>query len=132
MSDRNSGNLEPEVGIFWIHEGKLFHVESTPLSKAIHTQVSIDYANGHYAAWFIMDKRGILDQLPLHMRDEYDSISRGRVVFLNEKKSYVIYHGDDFNDSIHRELMDLLNLPEDATIDEIDEHYNPLPEDFLF
>ncbi|MCK5249704.1 MAG: hypothetical protein KAJ98_07055 [Spirochaetaceae bacterium] len=125
-------HLEPEVGIFWIHEGKLFHVESTPLSKAIHTQVSIDYANGHYASWFILDKRGFLDQLPPYMRDEYDSISRGRVVYLNEKKSFVIYHGDDFNDSTRRELMDLLNLPEDATIDEIDEHYNPLPEDFLF
>ncbi len=128
----NAENPEPEVGIFWINEGKLFHIESTPRSKALKTQVSIDYAGGHYAAWFSMGKRGILDQLPPYMRDEYDSISRGRVVYLNEKKSYVIYHGDDFNDSIHRELMDLLNLPEDATVDEVDEHYNPLPEDFLF
>ena len=123
---------EPEVGIFWIYGGKLFHVESTPASKAVQTQVSIDYANGHYAAWFIMGKRGILNQLPPHMRDEYDSISRGRVVYLNEKKSYVIYHGDEYNDAIHRELIEHLKLPEDAIIDEIDEHYNPLPEDFLF
>ena len=128
----NTENPEPEVGIFWIHEGKLFHVKSTPRSKALKTQVSVDYVGGHYAAWFSMGKRGILDQLPPYMRVEYDSISRGRVVYLFEKKSYVIYHGDDFNKSIHRELMNLLNLPEDATIDEIDEHYNPLPEDFLF
>ncbi len=123
---------EPRVGIFWIHEGKLFHAESSPRSKAAHTRISIDYATGHYAAWFIMGKRGILEELPPHMRDEYDSISRGRVVYLLEKESYVIYHGDDYNESIHREIMEIFNLPEDATIDGIDEHYNPLPEDFLF
>lgn len=123
---------EPEVGIFWVYGGKLFHVESTPISRAVQTQVSIDYANGHYAAWFVMEKQGILKQLPPHMRDEYDSIPRGRVVYLNEKESFVIYHGDDFNQEIHRELMEHLHLPLDGTIDEIDEHYNPLPEDFLF
>ncbi len=123
---------EPRVGIFWIHEGKLFHAESSAISKATRTRISIDYATGHYAAWFIMSKRGILEELPPHMRDEYDSISRGRVVYLLEKESYVIYHGDDFNKSIHAEIMNLFCLPEDTTIDDVDEHYNPLPEDFLF
>ena len=40
---------EPEVGIFWTYEGKIFHIESSPLSKAVRTRVSIDYAVGHYA-----------------------------------------------------------------------------------
>ena len=123
---------EPRVGIFWIHEGKIFHAESSPISRATRTRISIDYATGHYAAWFIMEKRGILNQLPPHMRDEYDSISRGRVVYLLEKESYVIYHGDNFSSSIHREIMEVFNLPEESTIDDVDEHYNPLPEDFLF
>ena len=123
---------EPEVGIFWTYEGKIFHIESSPVSKAVHTRVSIDYAVGHYAAWFRMGKQGLLNQLPPHMRDEYDSIFRGRVIYLFDRQSYVVYHGDDFNDAMFREIIKLLNLPEDAVYDEVDEHYNPLPEDFLF
>jgi len=128
MSDRP----EPEVGIFWTYEGRLFHLESSPRSKAVSTRISVDYAVGHYAAWFIMARRGQLTRLPPHMRDEYDSIPRGRVVFLFDKNAYIIYHGDEFNEEIRRNLIDRLHLPEDRVIDEIDEHYNPLPDDFLF
>jgi hypothetical protein len=126
------GSPEPEVGIFWTNEGKLFHLESAPISKAVHTRVSVDYANGHYASWFVMGKRGILDSLPPHMRDEYDAIPRGRVVYLFARKTFVIYHGDDYNPTIQEEIVRRLHLPADLYTDEIDEHYNPLPDDFLF
>ncbi len=123
---------EPHVGIFWSYENRIFHIESSPLSKGIRTLVSIDYAVGHYAAWFLMAKRGILNRLPAFLRDEYDSIPRGRVVYLFENRSFVIYHGDEFSDVQYRSLIDSMNLPQDRTIDVIDEHYNPLPDDFLF
>jgi len=123
---------ESEVGIFWTYEGKLFHIESEPLSKGVKTMVGIDYNGGHYAAWLIMANRGILDQLPHALRDEYDSISRGRVVYLFKREAFVIYHGDEFNDAILDELLKTLHLPPDATYDEVDEHYNPLPDDFVF
>ena len=123
---------EPEVGIFWTFDGKLFHLESSPVSKAVRTRVSVDYAVGHYAAWFMMEKKGLLSSLPPHMRDEYDAIPRGRVVFLFDQENYVIYHGDDYNEAIEAEIVDRLHLPEGGFREEVDEHYNPLPEDFLF
>ena len=126
------GSPEPEVGIFWTYEGRLFHLESAPISKAVHTRVSVDYANGHYASWFVMGKRGILDSLPPHMRDEYDAIPRGRIVYLFSRKTFVIYHGNDYNPTIQSTIVKRLHLPEGLYVDEIDEHYNPLPDDFLF
>ena len=123
---------EPRVGIFWTYNGKLFHHESSPCSRAVRTKISIDYAVGHYAAWFIMAKKGLLKELPPHMLDEYDSIPRGRVVYLFERDSFVIYHGDDFNEVIYDEIVDHFCLPKEKTVEEIDEHYNPLPDDFLF
>ncbi len=127
-----SDETEPMVGIFWTYNGKLFHHESSPCSKAVQTRISIDYAVGHYAAWFIMEKKGLLKRLPPHMRDEYDSIPRGRVVYLFDHDCFVIYHGDDFNEEIRGEIMNLFRLPLGKIRDEVDEHYNPLPDDYLF
>ncbi len=123
---------EPRVGIFWSYEDKLFHHESSPLSEGVKTRISIDYEVGHYAAWFIMNKRGILDKLPKTMRAEYDSIPRGRVVYLLKREKFVVYHGDEFDDGQYVKIKELFTLPEDKTIERIDMHYNPLPEDFTF
>ena len=131
-AQEDASGMEPRVGIFWTYGGRLFHMESAPCSQAVQTKISIDYAVGHYAAWFIMEKRGLLRKLPHHLRDEYDSIPRGRVVYLREKDSFVVYHGDDFNDGIYDEILGLFHLPEDRSYEEVDEHYNPLPDDFLF
>lgn len=123
---------EPRVGIFWTWNGSLFHAESCPISKGVATDVSVDYAVGHYAAWFIMGRRGILDRLPPLQREEYDLIPRGRVVYLFAKESFVIYHGDDFGEDTRAEVIDLFHLDQSPYVDEVDEHYNPLPEDFIF
>ncbi|MDC7220367.1 MAG: hypothetical protein PQJ59_10525 [Spirochaetales bacterium] len=123
---------EARVGIFWSYENKLFHYESSPLSEGVKTRVSIDYEVGHYAAWFIMAKRGLLDKLPKNLRAEYDSIPRGRVVYLLKKEKFVVYHGDEFDDDQYNKLKELFNLPQDKTIERIDMHYNPLPDDFTF
>jgi hypothetical protein len=123
---------EPRVGIFWSYENSLFHCESSPLSEGVKTRISIDYEVGHYAAWFIMNKKGILDRIPKKLRSEYDSIPRGRVVYLLKKEKFVVYHGDEFDSRQYDELIKLFNLPKEKTIDRIDMHYNPLPEDFTF
>ena len=123
---------EPCVGIFWSYDNKLFHCEYSPLTEGIKTRISIDYEVGHYAAWFIMAKTGILDKLPQNLRAEYDSIPRGRVVYLLKKEKFVVYHGDEFDDDQYENIKILFNLPEEKTIERIDMHYNPLPEDFTF
>ena len=123
---------EPRVGIFWSWQGGLFHAESSPVSQGIITSISVDYKVGHYAAWFLMDKRGLLDRLPLSLRSEYDLIPRGRVVYLFKKERFLIYHGDDFSDREYEEVSDFFCLPPEWTTDDIDMHYNPLPEDFEF
>ena len=123
---------EPCVGIFWSYKDKLFHCEYSPLSKGIRTRISIDYEVGHYAAWSIMARRGILDKLPQNLRAEYDSIPRGRVLYLLKSEKFVVYHGNEFDDSQYKRIKTLFNLPEEKTIERIDMHYNPLPEDFTF
>jgi hypothetical protein len=123
---------EARVGIFWSYENKLFHHESSPLSEGVKTRISIDYEVGHYAAWFIMDKRGILKKLPRNLRAEYDAIPRGRVVYLLKKEKFVVYHGDEFDSEQYDMLLKLFHLPPEKTMDGIDMHYNPLPEDFTF
>lgn len=123
---------EPRVGIFWSYKNKIFHHESSPLSEGVTTDISVDYEVGHYAAWFLMEKRGLLEQLPENLRYEYDSIPRGRVVFLFSKKKFLLYHGDDFTQEEKEDIMTAFNLPLDKTLDDIDMHYNPLPEDFTF
>ncbi|MDA3850427.1 MAG: hypothetical protein PF447_04075 [Spirochaetaceae bacterium] len=125
-------NEEPRVGIFWSYKNRIFHHQSSPLSEGIKTDISVDYEVGHYAAWFLMDKMGLLKELPETLRYEYDSIPRGRVVYLFKKKCFVLYHGDDITEDEKRTIMKAFKLPEDSTIDDIDMHYNPLPEDFVF
>ena len=123
---------EPRVGIFWSYQNNLFHAESAPITQGMITTISVDYKVGHYAAWFLMEKQGLLDKLPPSFRSEYDTIPRGRVVYLFRKKKFVIYHGDDFTSQELEEIKALFCLPEEWTIDDIDMHYNPLPEDFEF
>lgn len=123
---------KPQIGIFWSYKNKIFHIEGSNLEDGIETSVSRDYAIGHYNAWFVMAKNGVLDKLPKSMQDEYDSIPRGRVVYLFEKKKFVIYHGDEFTQAEKEEIIKAFNLPKNETIDDIDMHYNPLPEDFEF
>ncbi len=123
---------EPRVGIFWSYQNSLYYDESSPVTQGMITTISVDYKVGHYAAWFLMEKKGVLKRLPLQLRSEYDLIPRGRVVYLFRKKKFVIYHGDDFSEKEHRQVMEAFNLPPEWTIDDIDMHYNPLPEDFEF
>lgn len=123
---------EPRVGIFWSYQGKLFYAESSPVTQGVITSISVDYKVGHYAAWFMMERKGVLDGLPLNLRSEYDLIPRGRVIYLFKKGKFVIYHGDDFSPREHREVAEAFHLPPEWTGDDIDMHYNPLPEDFEF
>ena len=123
---------EPRVGIFWTWKGQLFHAESCPLSRGVRTTVSIDYPIGHYNAWFLMERRGLLNRLPPELRDEYDAIPRGRIIYHLNREAFIIYHGDEYGPAMQATLMEMFRLPADTVVDEVDMHYNPLPEDFLF
>lgn len=123
---------EPHVGIFWTYQNSLFHAESSPVTQGMITTISVDYKVGHYAAWFLMEKRGILDKLPPSFRSEYDTIPRGRVVYLFRKRKFVIYHGDDITPGELADIKSVFCLPEEWTTHDVDMHYNPLPEDFEF
>ncbi len=123
---------EPRVGIFWCYRGSLFYDESAAVTEGMITSISVDYKVGHYAAWFMMEKKGVLKKLPLTLRSEYDLIPRGRVIYLFKKQKFVIYHGDDFSEKEHQQVIEAFKLPPEWTIDDIDMHYNPLPEDFEF
>ncbi len=124
--------MEPLIGIFWLYNGQLFYAESSPLEEGQKSTISIDYKGGHYTSWFIMGKNKILDVLPMSLRDEYDLIPRGRVIYHFPKEKFIVYHGDDWSEEVYKDIKKRYNLPDDQTIDDIDMHYNPLPDDFLF
>ncbi len=123
---------EPRVGIYWMYKGRLFHVVSEPVSRGIKTSIAVDGHFGHYQMWPAMERKGILDTLPENLRDEYDSIERGRVVYNFARGAYVIFHGNPFTPENRQEVVEAFCLREEPVEDEVDEHYNPLPEDFIF
>jgi hypothetical protein len=123
---------EPEVGIYWLYNGKIFHQDSLPVS---HGDLYGDFINGsidHPKAWDVLSRAGILKKLPEELREEYTSIPRGRVLYSMKKELYIIYHGDTFTDREYSIIREAFYLPADKTVHEIDMHYNPLPDDFEF
>lgn len=120
------------VGIYWMYQKKLFHVASEPVDEGLRTTISVDGHFGHYQLWPVMARQGVLDALPEDLRDEYDYIDRGRVIYVFARESYVIYHGSDFDEEDRQKIVEAFCLEGETVVDEVDEHYNPLPEDFLF
>lgn len=123
---------EAKVGIFWCYKGKLFAVFTQSLQDANSTEISIDSTFAHWHEWQILQKEGRLESLPCELRSEYDSIPRGRVVYKKNKNHFSILHGSSFTERIKKQVIEAFHLPTEKVVDEWDEHYDPLPEDFIF
>ncbi len=123
---------EPEVGIYWLYDGDIFHQNSVPVSVGIEYGTAVNGTADHYREWSSLQKARVTQTLPLELREEYDSIPRGRVIYHKDTDRYVIFHGDSTTQEDLAKIREAFNLPQDKTVNEVDFHYNPLPEDFEF
>ena len=123
---------EPEVGIYWMYNGDIFHQNSVPVSVGIEYGTAVNGTADHYHEWRSLQKSGATQTLPAELQEEYDTISRGRVVYHKDDDRYVIFHGDSTTQEDLAKIRRSFNLPHENTVDEVDFHYNPLPEDFDF
>jgi hypothetical protein len=124
---------EPEVGVYWFLDGKIYYQASTPVSHGVSAGGFVNNEYSHYDIWNSLEDKGILAKdFPNNPRIEYDEVPRGRVVYKVDEDQYVIYHGDTFTDDEYTIILNAFKLPSDKTVHEIDFHYNPLPDDFDF
>jgi hypothetical protein len=123
---------EPKVGIFWCYQNCLFAVFTQRPEDANSTDISIDSTFSHWHEWQVLEKEGRLESLPEELRSEYDSIPRGRVLYKKKEEHFVILHGSSFTKKIQEQIIQAFHLPVEDTVDDWDEHYDPLPEDVSF
>ena len=115
---------EPEVGIFWFYEGKIFYQDSVPVSEG---DVFSNYVNGgsdHFRVWGQLERSGVLKELPEELQEDYTSIPRGRVIYDQSKDVYTIFHGYDLGESELKKVKSAFRLPSGKVLDEVDMHYN--------
>ena len=91
-----------KVGIFWSKDDNLIFVRTQDIENAISTQISIDSTFSHSDEW---EKISIILKSNVSKSGEYFELPRGRILYLKEKKSYVIYHGNIFNDNLLKKII---------------------------
>lgn len=113
-------SAEPEVGIFFVHNGRLF-IDGTPVSEGQPYGDFKGHATGHPAFWRSLQRNSIV---PTDV--EYDEVARGRVGFsIKERRFYVFV---DVCIKKNRRMMNRikreLNLPSIDTLPPmLDLHY---------
>jgi hypothetical protein len=119
---------EPEVGIFWLYEGKIFYQESVPKSEAF--AMTGKYLVGdasHLSAWRRMEQYGMLEPLPPHLRLGLDALPRGKVGYDTENDVYLIAHGRKFSEEERSAVINAFRLPRNKIAEEVDPQYDANP-----
>ena len=123
---------EPRVGLFWVDmKANKIYGESLSISDAEKNPVQSDklldfriYPQSHYEKWDDVKTQN-KKWVDIHRR-EYDSIPRGRVIYLNDiKPHFYIYLCPKCNiKEIEDQLVQYFNLPNKFySFDYTDEHY---------
>ncbi len=115
-------NAEPFIGIFWFYNGIVMFPHAVPLSKGIHYGNAITGTKDHADYWEELRKEA-LSILPAHLRTEYFSIPRGRVVYHSDTDQFFVYHGNNLKKKDLQQVAKLFCLPKKKTIFEQDLHY---------
>ncbi|MBN1412451.1 MAG: hypothetical protein JW969_16510 [Spirochaetales bacterium] len=111
----------PFVGIFWYLEDNLLFTKKELPSPEIETEISIDSRYSHFDTW-----EEVRAKIPV-LRDieEYDSVPRGRIVFLKAEGTFRIYHGVQLHKKVLKALVDEFDLSGSPWEAMSDEHYLP-------
>ena len=116
--DKKGQGVQPQVGIFWLVDGKTI-LDATPLSAAeAHLQFRI-YPGDHISVWERLQRQGLA---PIDM--EYEEPPRGRVVYNTNEKRFTLLADKCILSSkaVVREIVSAMNLPAD-TLTGTDSHY---------
>ena len=114
----HSGQLEPQVGIFWLVGTRLI-IDTVPLSKASEYADFKIFAGNHISIWDELEKRG---EVP---RDtEYEELPRGRANFNIKTQQFYLFLDRCIlrKKDVVKKLMRLLHLPENTMLS-TDVHY---------
>jgi len=132
FKDVMNSNDEPKVGLFWV-DLKLNKIlgDSLSISKAEKNPVKAEklldfriYPHSHYEKWDEVKMQN-KEWINIHRRD-YDSMPRGRVIYLNDiKPQFFIYLCPKCKTKqIENKLIEYFNLPKNyCSFDYSDEHY---------
>jgi hypothetical protein len=120
------------VGIFWgVPDGSrtvLVH-DAIPLSEGEPYGETLTYPGGHADVWEGWAKMGVTGLkrrgLPAAIAyAEYDAVPRGRVVYMNTEKQFVIYADRQLHTApFIRQVKDAFGLTEAQSIVRSDPHY---------
>lgn len=119
----NLSDKVPLVGIWWFFNGSPVFVHSVPLSYGLHYGTAITGIKDHANYWEELRESGKLNILPPELREEYFSVSRGRVAYHEDTKFFTVYHGNNISNKDLQKVIKLFNLPKDKTCFEQDIHY---------
>jgi len=120
-TSRNN-ELEPNVGIFWLFEGRLT-LDVSPLSQAESYGDCLGHPTSHDEYWTAQQCLGVV---PRDM--EYYECPRGRVVYNSKTKRFALYVDRCIlkRKSIDKQIMKAMHLPAgqtDVMTDGPDGHY---------
>lgn len=117
---RRKRAAEPEVGIFFVYEGRLL-IDATPVSEAESYGSFKGHATGHDRFWQTLQRNNLVPR-----EVEYDEVPRGRVGYdIKERRFYImvdacIKKNERIIDRIERDM----NLPSANTAPpKLDSHY---------
>lgn len=108
---RTNQKTRTMVGIFWLIDGQLIYA-MTPLVKAERNGIYINYPEGHYDYWTVLQSQGAV---PRDM--EYEELPRGRVLYNSETKRYALLADRCIlqDETLVAEIMQHMGLPMDDT-----------------
>lgn len=124
---KNTINSEkPFVGIFWFYFGVPLFVHAVHLEAGEHYGSAINGLKDHADYWEedSCHKSFLLE----HFQKEYFSIPRGRVVYHEDTKEFIVYHGNNISKQELQEVAAVFCLPKAHTRFEQEIHYNFLGE----
>ncbi|MCR4715107.1 MAG: hypothetical protein K5751_12120, partial [Treponemataceae bacterium] len=87
-----------------------------------HYGNAITGTKDHADYWEELRKEA-LSILPAHLRTEYFSIPRGRVVYHSDSDQFFVYHGNNLKKKDLQQVAKLFHLPKEKTTFEQDLHY---------
>jgi hypothetical protein len=101
----------PEVGIFYVIAGELWH-ESTPLPEARHLREVIMHFRKHRSYWKIFRQAS-----PAFHGLPHTCYPRGRVVYVNAPARYHLEVGPELvaDPDMVRQVMEVMHLPAPQT-----------------
>mgnify|MGYP003399957813 FL=1 len=115
-------SAEPLVGIFWFYDGQVLFSHAVPVAEGLSYGDAVTGIKDHADYWEELSQEE-LSQIPAHLRGEYFSIPRGRVVYHKDTGMFCVLHGNNLTKRALQEVRKFFHLPKDRTIFEKDLHY---------